>query len=362
MRKTFIISLCTILLTACQSVQQISIDYMVPAEINFPDGLRRVAVVNNGAPQSTITNNNTIKLITDNSKPEIITYQGNSAIATETLAEALANANYFDEVVICDSVLYSETLQNGQPILSGEQIRNLLKELDVDFLISVEKLDLQTAQHIRFIPEWNCYRGVVDMKVSPTINIYIPNRNSPLLSINARDSIFWEQLGTNESYVRSRLINTDEMMKEASTFAGTIPMKYMLPHWKTSVRELNTGGSVHMRDAAIYVRENEWEKAFQLWNNAYSRVKNKKQKMRLAYNIALYYEIIDNFDSAIEWAQKAQKFAHEIDKINERDQNSISFYDIPNYVVTTRYLEELKERKEALSKLNIQMKRIQEDF
>ena len=32
-------------------------------------------------------------------------YNGNAAIATESLAEALAHENYFNEVVICDSAL-----------------------------------------------------------------------------------------------------------------------------------------------------------------------------------------------------------------------------------------------------------------
>ena len=35
------------LAAACQSVQQFSIDYMLPAEVSFPASLRRVGVVNN---------------------------------------------------------------------------------------------------------------------------------------------------------------------------------------------------------------------------------------------------------------------------------------------------------------------------
>ena len=31
----------------CQSIEQLSIDYMLPAEVSFPAVLKRVAVVNN---------------------------------------------------------------------------------------------------------------------------------------------------------------------------------------------------------------------------------------------------------------------------------------------------------------------------
>ena len=36
----------SLLLGSCQSVEQLSIDYMLPAEVSFPATLKRVAVVN----------------------------------------------------------------------------------------------------------------------------------------------------------------------------------------------------------------------------------------------------------------------------------------------------------------------------
>ena len=38
---------CALLLGGCQTVEQLSIDYMLPAEVSFPPSLKRVAVVNN---------------------------------------------------------------------------------------------------------------------------------------------------------------------------------------------------------------------------------------------------------------------------------------------------------------------------
>lgn len=49
-----------------------------------------------------------------------------------------------------------------------------------------------------------------------------------------------------------------------------------------------------MRDTAIYVRENSWDEAYGLWNQAYQSTKNEKKKMRAALNIAVYYEMKDS--------------------------------------------------------------------
>ncbi len=38
---------CLLLLAGCQSVEQLSIDYMMPADVSFPASLKRVAIVNN---------------------------------------------------------------------------------------------------------------------------------------------------------------------------------------------------------------------------------------------------------------------------------------------------------------------------
>lgn len=41
---------CVLLFSGCQSIEQLSIDYMLPAEVSFPSALRRVAVINNMPP------------------------------------------------------------------------------------------------------------------------------------------------------------------------------------------------------------------------------------------------------------------------------------------------------------------------
>ena len=113
---------CAFLLGGCQSVEPLSIDYMLPAEISFPTNLRRVAVVNNMPP---VPDN---QMIIENreEQPKARTevarktgyFNGNARIALESLAETLADENYFDEVVICDSALRANDKVQRESTLS----------------------------------------------------------------------------------------------------------------------------------------------------------------------------------------------------------------------------------------------------
>jgi len=71
----------------------------------------------------------------------------------------------------------------------------------------------------------------------------------------------------------------------------------------------------------------------------------------------------DSIHTAEEWALKAQKVAYDVDKIDEKKtQEGVDLMDIPNYFAITRYLNELQERKEGMTRLNAQMERFKNDF
>jgi len=353
-----------LLLGGCQSVEQLSIDYMLPAEVSFPATLKRVAVVNN---MPDIPDN---KLIVSEeeqkkSKKELARltnyYNGDAVITTEALAESLANENYFKEVVICDSALRSKDINPRESTLSRNEVLELTQNLDVDFLIALENIQIRSSRKTSYMPGWGVFLGTVDVKVYPTVRIYLPNRKGPMVTVNSNDSIFWEETGNSEMSARSRLISEEDMVKQASEFAGTVPVKHLLPYWKTANRYLFSGGSVNMRDAAIYAKEENWGKAVELWQQTYE-TKKGKQKMYAAYNAALGYEMQDSIDTALEWALKAQTLAREKSKTVPQNTSEIHDGAISYYIFISMYVDELKNRKEGMARLNMQMNRFDDDF
>lgn len=351
------------LLGSCQTMQELSIDYMLPAEVSFPTELKRVAIVNNtsAAPDNKLTPSDEPKKPNEVSRATVY-HDGDAKQATQSLAEAIAKENYFNEVIICDSALRAQDITPRESTLSKDEVQELTNGLGVDFIISLENLQMKATRVIRHLPEWSSYQGTIDMKVYPTIRIYLPSRNGPMVTVNNKDSIFWEEFGSTEAYVLSRLAGDQKMLDEASDFAGTVPVKYILPYWKTGKRYLYINGSVNMRDAAIYVREQTWNKAFALWEQTYKSTKSKKQQMTAAHNIAIYYEMQDSIAEAVTWAAKAQELARKVEKIEDKTSKEIDYNRIPNYIMITLYMEELKVRQDGLAKLNVQMSRFIDDF
>ncbi len=356
--------LSTLLLSGCQSLEQLSIDYMLPAEVSFPASLKRVAVVNNmpAVPDNKLIVSEEEQKKSENEITRLTNYyNGDAKLTTESLAEALAKENYFEEVVICDSALRSKDISPRETMLTQEETNELVQDLGVDFLIALENIQIRSLRKISYINEWSTYYGTVDVKVFPTVKVYLPNRRGPMVTVNSNDSIFWEDYGGGEAVLRARQIKEEDLIKEASEFAGTVPVKHLLPYWKTANRYYITGGSVNMRDAAVYAKEGQWDEAIKLWKSSYETKKGRK-KMYAAFNVALGYEMQDSIETAMDWALKAQSIAREIDKVDEiQTNNRVSAESFPNYFLTTIYVNELQERKEGIARLNVQMNRFEEE-
>lgn len=359
-------SLLLLAISGCQSLEQISIDYMQPADLSFPPQLRKVAIVNN---TSNLPDN---KLIIATEKTATTTpgtsfaiayANGDPKIAAEAMAQEIAQQNYFEEVVICDSALRANDKLARENTLSQEEVRKLTNDLGVDFLIALENIQFKAVKKIRYLPEFNCYQGTVDLKAYPIIRIYLPERSKPMTTLCPNDSIFWEEFGITPPEVTSRLISDKQLLQESSEFAGVIPVKYITPSWEKGDRYLYTGGSVQMRDAAVHVRENSWNKAYELWKQAYESTKSSKKKMQAALNMAVYYEMTDSIAKAEEWAVKAQELAKKIDKLdNVAEGVHVNIDDVPNYYLITLYVNKLKERNTQLPRLKMQMSRFNDDF
>ena len=65
--------------------------------------------------------------------------------------------------------------------------------------------------------------------------------------------------------------------------------------------------------------------------------------MRAAFNLALYCEMTDQLDKAMEWLDKAKALVGES---NVNDRNTITYYQAA-----------LQRRQQEMNKLNIQMNR-----
>ena len=296
-KNIFVIALIALLFSACSTVNTLYFDRLEAAQISFPDAIRKVGIVNN---MPTIEGDekamsNTAGIL-----------EGDGKVAAEALAQGIAETNYFEEVIVCDSSLCNMkvSLKNRQAlkkewqgnVLSSVEASRWIDELGVDVLLSVERVRIELKEG-ELMPGIVAPYPIIDGIITSVIRAYVAGREQPFLNLMKSDTICWTP---NSS------LTFKQIVKESSEFVAPLMLPYILPYWTETARNYYDGGSVEMRDAGVCVREHNWEEAFLLWKRVYDSKKGQ-QKMRAAFNIALYYEMTGDFEKAREYLDVASQ-------------------------------------------------------
>lgn len=324
--KTKLILIMSLLLSSCVSYNYVTFERLEAGEINYPESVRRVGVVNN-MPYFDFAG------LDRNTLPPL---EGNGKIAADTLANLLALADYFDTVVICDSMLQGKNTSFSEPYaLSPVQADSLMEMLGVDVLFSLDrvKIDLsiwgQNGYGYRAVGN----KGVKSV-ITPVLIAYIPGRATPWFAVSCKDSI---------GYNRYEPMSLDRFQKDASAYSAYMLMDHLLPSWKMVERSYYASGCMELRDAYVYLTADNWGDAFRLWEEVYNS-RTGKMKMMAAFNMAVYYEAHDDTERSIEYLEEALTLV----KSGSYDEGMMRIY-----------LVQLKNRLEKRKALDVQMKRFE---
>ena len=309
------------LFSACTTLQTISFERLQAADVSYPDQVRTVGVINY-APQDKQERDSILGL-----------WNGDGMVTVESLAWEIAATDYFNQVVVCDSALRPVGMGNEE-ILPMSQADSLIQALGVDMLFAVEQVRIELKEGSLFHTELMVDVPAVDGVITPLVRAYVSGRSAPLFSISKTDTICW---------VVSPELTFGQIMQEASDFAATLPVSYLLPHWKEMNRYYFDGGNMEMRDAGVYIREQNWEGAAALWQKLHDGRKGKV-KMRAAYNLALNYELQGDYERAKEYLDTALSLASE----GSWEHQLIEYYRL-----------QLDEQARENRMLQIQMKRFE---
>lgn len=319
--KITVLLLVLCLFSACTTLQTISFERLQAADVSYPDQVRTVGVINY-APQDKQERDSILGL-----------WNGDGMVTVESLAREIAATDYFNQVVVCDSALRPVGMGNEE-ILPMSQADSLIQALGVDMLFAVEQVRIELKEGSLFHTELMMDVPAVDGVITPLVRAYVSGRNAPLFSISKTDTICW---------VVSPELTFGQIVQEASDFAATLPVSYLLPHWKEMNRYYFDGGNMEMRDAGVYIREQNWEGAAALWQKLHDGRKGKV-KMRAAYNLALNYELQGDYERAKEYLDTALSLASE----GSWEHQLIEYYRL-----------QLDEQARENRMLQIQMKRFE---
>lgn len=319
--------------SACASIDVMSVDTLMPSDVSFAPGVRRVAVLNNMFPAEAPA---------DGKLPLNTPVPLDGKVLAEELAGQLANAGYFETVMISDS-LFRPAKPEGQVLFSPREVEQLTSDLQVDLLLTVDDASLVSGATEMYTPYSEEERvAVFTGALSLETRVYLPGRDRPFQRFIDRDTLYWELDG----------LTRQQIEEDATRHLAGRPVGHLVPLWQTVNRYFYRGGSVNMRDAAVCLQEGDWDLAADSWKLDFD-LRKGKAKMRAAFNLALYSEMKGDLPAALRYLDEARNALR--DKKEGTDYRTSE-----DGRLIEAYADELRRAALARQKLDLQMKRFNE--
>lgn len=335
----------TILATSCAGIRYMTIETREPARVTLPSQIKSVLIVNN-VPQQPDEIGHNIKKLGKNNYDKISASSDSIAIFyTEALAQFLDEEQYFDETQYSNKQLRRDNNIWLEQPLQPETMIEMRKESGADAIISLDKLILQTYRTDHFYQEGYIY-GDLNGRIQSTIRIYLPTLEGEIPSIQYNDSLKWEgyDIKDGRAYADFILPTAEEAMKELAIYAAEKMTKVFVPHWEFQDRWLYTSFKSKMREADLYTKSNQWADAIIIWKLIFEKEKDKVNKAKIAHNIAVGYEMLDEMNNSLQWADVAYEL--------------MSASTLPTSLDLRRtliYKNEISRRTDSSNKLNMQL-------
>ncbi len=144
--------------------------------------------------------------------------------------------------------------------------------------------------------------GIESVKIG--FRLYDPKNNQIIDQANYTRTNTWEATGTSITDAVANLISKNEAAKYVTRLAANAYVNKITPMPITIRRQFYAKSKkVNAIPAGSRMADvNQWEDAARTWSNAIS-IAPTKEAGYLAYNTAVAYEVLGDYDLAIKWAQ-----------------------------------------------------------
>ncbi|MCQ2237883.1 MAG: DUF6340 family protein [Bacteroidaceae bacterium] len=267
MKKGLLLLLLGAVVASCStaSLSAFQFEQLTPASISLPNEIRRVAIVDR---------------LNDSLGVGKQALPINSKRVVESLGTYLADADYFDDVIVCDSDI-SAIDRNDSIInpLSQDAVQDLTRDLNANMLITIENVNTKALGSI--------YRPMADIKA--LARVYVPSRKGPFRSLAVSDTIEWEYLNSTS------LLGL--VCDDVTSYIAEKLAHQLAPYWEMTERYYFTGGNAYFRDADMFIHQGDWETAAEQWEEYLHQAKGlSKQQTR--FNLILAKEMTGDPDGA----------------------------------------------------------------
>lgn len=300
------------ILSSCVT-SSVSLEVLVPADINIPKHIKKVAVVNRSLPDKGEKLGNIIEgFFTGES---IKADKEGSMNCVQGLVNILNNSPRFEAVLVTSLSLKGTGTREFPDLLDNNTIDSVCKLYNADALIALETFDsdILLNQGKTDVKKTVDNKDVIvteffaDLRVNVNAGWRIyDNIDKKMVDQNIfTDEKGWLGKGVNAEEAFKKLPNKRDAINSAGLFAGSQYGIRISPTWTKVVRTYYTKGKDDgFKTAKKNVKNKNWDQAEIIWSNL-SKSSIPKTAARACYNMALACEMKGELAEALVWAKKA---------------------------------------------------------
>ena len=330
------------LLTACSSINYLSIDTFNPAEVTFPSSVRKVLIVNHAVPQPadwgySYTVAGKVKS-TQGAKAD-------SALVDfcQSLGESMVAEEFFQDVLLYHEPTRTDAHPEYDLKMPAQLVDSLCEVAGADLLLSLDRLLFESNREETDLGGGFTI-GNSKVRMAGVIRAYLPGRAAPLATVQMVDSVMWEQSAELTPILNELLPSPEEALRTAGRYLGAKARVNFVPHWQRETRWYFSASGAVWKEASAYAVNERWEKAEERWNRLYQSSKGWKARAQAASNLALCEEMKGDLQKAHEWANISYELFQQ--KAGEEDQQR---------QLLELYVKALAERIHSDQKLDVQI-------
>ncbi|SMG52155.1 hypothetical protein SAMN05661096_03878 [Marivirga sericea] len=308
--------LIAILFSSC--MKSVSINTLRPADISIPNDIQSIVLVDR-----TAYDRDAIGVIEG-----IITGEGinedRDGVMTmfSSLQNSLRISPRFDVVLASEKLRGQNILGSFPDALDWRQVDQLTRKYDTDALLAIEIFDsnfivtngkrkntrtIEDKDGNKIEQEYTEFfaEGVGNTRIG--IRLYDAKNRTVIDQDIYTENKTWEAAATSLKEALAQLVNKSQATKYLAQAVGTTyaskiaPMPVRISRSYYAKPKKNAYLSKGAREASV----NQWESAISTWKMGLRNTSDTKASGRLAYNIAVGYEIIGDLFLAHEWAGKS---------------------------------------------------------
>lgn len=334
-----------IVLTACSGIKTLTIQTHEAAQVTLPKDIRKLLIVDNAVSQSSDVGHTEKRLGRSTSDKTTVITDSLPIIFTEALAQFLEEEGFYDVLMLHDKPLRLDREYWKEEPLSPEMMLELKKETGADAIVSLDKLLVTSNWRDNFIQEGYPY-ATLNGKIATTLRVYLPTLEGKIPTVHFTDSLQWEgfDISDGRAYAEFVIPHAEHALKDLAIYAADKMTYVLTPHWMTQERWYYTLPSSIARDAESFAEQSKWLEAVTKWETFFNSSKKKIDKAKIASNIALGYEMLDDIQTAYTWITTAQELFNESTVAESLERKRALVYKA-----------EIERRLDISNKLNMQV-------